>query len=365
MSKRITLHGAGDDEIAQLRDALQRSAGSLHSKWTYHSGSETDLLVIDVDTVYGHMDWLRAHSSGKPVAVLTEHTQFNESDLVLYKPFDAENVADVLNRAGESIEDRPDVFEPPTPPPAPEPPRQRTAVTAARAAAAAATLAANTAQAAAAQAAATQAAAPAPAPLPAAPEPPRERRLADWLADGALRAAVRLQQADATPLVIDPHSKTYHAEGNLRALAPYCGRVIAPSELHEVPPAEVARLQESGKTQPLSRLLWLAHALGSNGQISAGLDINAKFKLARWPQIEREFAKHFRIATVMLKQPATLAEIAEQSGASLTDVIDFTNAYNATGYIETDGGAKAADTAPRDSGRHAILSRLRNPFGGG
>jgi len=363
MSKRITLHGAGDDEIAQLRDALQRSAGGLHSKWTYHAGNETDLLVIDVDTVYGHMDWLRAHSSGKPVAVLTEHTQFNESDLVLYKPFNPENVADVLNRAGESIEDRPEAFEPPTPPPAPEPPRQRTAVTAARAAAAAATLAANTAQAAAAQAAVTQAAAP--APIPAAPEPPRERRLADWLADGALRAAVRLQEADAPQLVIDPHSKTYHVEGNLRALAPYCARAIMPSEWHEVAPAEMAKLQETGKMQPLSRLLWLAHALGSNGQISAGLDINAKFKLARWPQIEREFAKHFRIATVMLKQPATLAEIAEQSGASLTDVIDFTNAYNATGYIETDGGAKAADSAPRDSGRHAILSRLRNPFGGG
>ena len=353
MSKRITLHGAGDDDIARLRELLQRNAAALQSHWTLYTGADTDLVVIDVDTVYGHMDWLRAHSSGKPVAVLTEHAQFNESDLVLYKPLDADNLTDVLNRADGLIANRPEsTFEPaePAAPAAPPAPQQRTAVTAARAAAAAATLAAAN--------------APAPAPAPV-PEPPRERRLSDWLADGALRAAVRLRDAGAPELVVDPHGKTYCAEGNLRALAPYCSRTIAPSEWHEVAPAELAKLQESGKMQPASRLLWLAHALGSNGQLGAGLDINAKFKLARWPQIEREFAKHFRIATVMLKQPATLAEIADQSGATLGDVIDFTNAYNATGYIETDGATKSADPPARDSGRHAILSRLRNPFGGG
>jgi len=349
MSKRITLHGAGEDDIARLRELLQRSAGSLHSSWSYYAGTDTDLVVIDVDTVYGHMDWLRAHSSGKPVAVLTEHTQFNESDLVLFKPLNAENLADVLNRADALVEDRPasEYEAPPLPSPAPaprafSPPPVRAAAPAP-----------------------APVAAPVPPPAPPPPEPPRERRLSAWLADGALRAAVRLQDADAPELIIDPAAKTYFADGNLRALSTYCTRVIAPSEWQEVAPADAAKVQDSGKAQPLTRLLWLAHALGSNGQLSPGLDINAKFKLARWPQIEREFAKHFRIATVMLKQPATLAEIADQSGATLTDVIDFTNAYNATGYIETDGGAKAAEPAARDSGRHAILSRLRNPFGGG
>jgi hypothetical protein len=196
-------------------------------------------------------------------------------------------------------------------------------------------------------------------------ERPLERRLCEWLAEGALRSAVRLHDADAPELVLDPASKTYFSEGTLRSLAPYCTRVIAPSEWQEVAAAEIPLLQDSGKMQPAARLLWLAHAIGSNGHLSAGLDVNAKYKLARWPQIEREFPKHFRIATVMLKQPATLSEIADQSGASISDVIDFTNAYNATGFIETDGGAKSAEVPARDSGRHAILSRLRNPFGGG
>jgi hypothetical protein len=59
-----------------------------------------------------------------------------------------------------------------------------------------------------------------------------------------------------------------------------------------------------------------------------------------------------------------LTEVAEQSGATLPDVIDFTNAYNAIGYIETEGTA-TAEAPTRDTGRGAILARLRNPFGGG
>jgi len=338
--KRITMHGTSDEDTALLRDLLARNAGSLNSNWKLYSGNETDLVIIDVDTVYGHMDWLRAHSTGRPVAVLTEHRQFSDADLVLHKPLSAENLVDVLNRADEHIADRPDTRdEEPRPAPAPAPVR-----------------------------AAPRASAPVPvaAPVPPpAPEPPRERRLSDWLADGALRAPVRLSSDGAPDLIVDPAGKTYFADGNLRALAPHCTRVIALAEWKDVAATEIAALQDAGKLQPLTRLQWLSHALGSNGQIAPGLDVNAKYKLAKWPQIEREFAKHFRIATVMLKQHATLADIAEQSGATLPDVIDFTNVYNAIGFVETEASARPAEPAQRDSGRGAILSRLRNPFGGG
>ena len=177
-------------------------------------------------------------------------------------------------------------------------------------------------------------------------------------------AAVRLRSAGAPDLVLDPHSKMYYAEGSVRTLAAHCARVLTREDWHEVDPAEMAQLQAGGKGQPYSRLLWLAHALGSNGQLAPGLPGNGRYKLSKWPQIEREFPKHFRIATVMLKQPATLGEVAEQSGATLNDVIDFTNAYHAAGYIEIEGAPAATPAAQRDTGRGAILSRLRNPFGG-
>jgi hypothetical protein len=343
MIKRISLQGAGDEDVARLRELLNQSAAQLHSAWKFHTGADTDLLVIDIDTVYGHMDWLRAHSSGKPVAVLTEHAQFGDSDLILHKPLTAANLIEVVNRVDPLIAARaeseysPDAPAAPTPKPAPIAKRIVAAPPA-----------------------------PAPVPVPApppVPEPPRDRRLADWLGDGALNSPVRLREDAAPDLVLDPAAKVFHADASLRALAPYCTRIVARTDWQDVNAAELATLQAAGKAQPYARLLWLCHALGSNGHLAAGLDINAKYKLSRWPQIEREFPKHFRIATVMLKQPATLTDIAEQSGAPLTDVIDFTNAYNATGYIEIENVGTPASTT-RDSGRHAIISRLRNPFGG-
>ena len=342
MSKRISLQGAADEDVARLRELLNQAAAALHSEWKFYAAADADLLVIDIDTVYGHMDWLRVHNGNTPVAVFTEHAQFADADLILHKPLTSANLVEILNRVDPMIRDRheseytPDSVAPPVKPARPAAPAKPVAT-------------------------------PAPVPLaaPAPPAAPRERRLSDWLVDGALSAPARLSDDGASELVLDPASKIFYADGSLRALAPYCTRIITREQWQEAGPARLSELQAGGKGQPYARLLWLCHALGSNGQLTPGMDINAKYKLARWPQIEREFPKHFRIATVMLKQLATLAEIAELSGAPLTEVIDFTNAYNATGYIEIEGSAGTAEPATRESGRHAILSRLRNPFGGG
>jgi len=338
MARRLALQGMGEEDAALLRDLIEQAAPALRSPWRLHNGDDAELLIIDIDSVYGHMDWLRAHGLGRLVAVLTEHPPSEEHDLVLQKPLSVVKVVEVLDRAAQQSADGPACTPPPEPAPAPAP--------------RAATRPAPAAQ------------APVEPPPPPPPPAPRERRLGDWLADGAMLAAVRLRSAGAPDLVLDPHNKTYYAEGSVRTLAPHCGRVLVREDWHEVEPAEMAALQAGGKGQPYARLLWLSHALGSNGQLLPGLPGNARYKLSRWPQIEREFPKHFRIATVMMKQPATLGEVAEQSGATPADVIDFTNAYYATGYIEIEGAPGAAPATQRDTGRGAILSRLRNPFGG-
>ena len=347
MSKRVSLQGAGDGDAERLRQLLEQSAAELASSWKFYSGADTDLLIVDIDTVYGHMDWLRAHSSGKPVAVLTEHAQFGDADLILHKPLTSANLVEVLNRADPLIAARAEseyTPEPAAPSPKPAPVAKPVAAVIPEA---------------------PPAPALAPPPAPPLPAPPSELRLCDWLGNGVLSAPVRLCEDGAPELVVDPIGRVFHADTSLRALAPYCTHTITREQWQDVTPAKFAELQAAGKTQPYARLLWLCHALGSNGHLAAGLDINAKYKLARWPQIEREFPKHFRIATVMIKQPASLTDIAEQSGAPLTDVIDFTNAYNAIGYVEIEGAASSAAPVQRDSGRGAILSRLRNPFGGG
>jgi hypothetical protein len=346
MSRRLALHGASEEDAARMRDMLQQCAGALRAPWSLRDDQDPDLLIVDIDSVHGHMDWLRAHSSGKPVAAFTQNQRFDDADLILHKPLDKDELTDILNNVDQHtptrVEPEPVADPNPVMPPAPI------------------------------QAAPIKTVAVKPPPVVAppvvdiievTPAPLVARRLSDWLADGALAQAMRLEIDGAPVLTLDPGNKTYYADGTSRALAPYFKRVIALEVWQPVEYAELAALQSTGKGQPYARLLWLYYALGSNGHLADDLDVEAKYKLSRWPQIEREFPKHFRIATVMMKQPATLTEIAEQSGANLADVIDFTNAYNASGHIEMEPVVAAPVT--RDSGRGAILSRLRKPFGAG
>jgi hypothetical protein len=337
MSRRLALQGASEEDTTRMREMLRHSASALNASWTLHDDSDADLIVVDIDSVHGHMDWLRVQSGGRPVAALTQNPRFDDADMILRKPIKPDDLAAILNEVDAHSPMR-TYAEPPTPVVAPPAPVAQPS-----------------------PAAAAPVTPPAPAVIEVTPPPATDRRLSDWLADGALAQAVRLTMGDAPELVLDPGNKTYYADGTARVLTPYFKRAITLEEWQPVEYAALAALQSSGKGQPYSRLLWLFHALGSNGRLVPDLDVDAKYKLSRWPQIEREFPKHFRIATVMMKQPATLTEIADQSGANLADVIDFTNAYNATGHIEMEPVVAAPVT--RDSGRHAILSRLRNPFG--
>jgi hypothetical protein len=163
MIKRLSLQGADDGDVALLRDLLNQAAPSLHSAWRFHAGADTGLLVIDIDTVYGHMDWLRAHATGNPVAVLTEHTQFSDADLILHKPLTLANLIEVLNRADPGVaasDSANDVVVNPTIEFNPDEPVAKSR-----------------------KPAPTVVAAKSPALVaaPPVPEPPRERRLCDWV----------------------------------------------------------------------------------------------------------------------------------------------------------------------------------------
>ncbi len=69
-------------------------------------------------------------------------------------------------------------------------------------------------------------------------------------------------------------------------------------------------------------------------QLLSGTATDGRYLLKKWPQTEREYPKHFRIATVMMKGPAGVTEIAEASGVGSDEVADFINANLATGYAE-------------------------------
>ena len=170
--------------------------------------------------------------------------------------------------------------------------------------------------------------------MPAMPPlPPADPMLGYYLKPGVLLGPVKAQLPGAPLLVLDPATQTYAGGGALKVFLPYAEAVLQETDFTHIDGVELAgHIKQLGGSQPWSRLAWLAGLAGGKGMVMPGTSPNAKFKLIKWPQSEREFPKHFRIATVMMKGPALLTEIAEQSGATLAEVTDFVNANLATGY---------------------------------
>lgn len=189
-----------------------------------------------------------------------------------------------------------------------------------------------------------------PAPAPAvAPPPSSGAGLIDWLRPGALSGRARLQRGGAPALLIDFIGRQYFGPATLKPLTPYFESPIAMREFEQLDDAGwqsgVAAL---GEAQSMTRLLWLGGLLAGGGNLLPGLDPAGRYILNKWPQTEREYPRHFRIATAMMKGPQTIAEIAAGSGSPAEDVADFINANLATGFAE-----------PAPGGGGGLLGRLR------
>lgn len=355
----ICFAGLSREEEAQVTAVFQQANARSGNQWTLTPETAAGVLVIDMDSMYGQMSLMKAIGSGQVLVALTASGRA-ETDYVLTRPVTADSLASLMSRidgnepAAPAAESAPPPVAAPAPVPAPAP---------APAPAPMPTPAPTPVVAAAPAAMATPAPVePAPAAeVPAAeatPEPvrPAEPRLADLLRPGALSVPVRLQITGAPDLVLDPGTQTYLGSAALKPLLPYCTAIIRDGELHPVAATDLPAIAASlGGSQPLSRLAWLCALNGGNGALMPGYSPNDKYKLLKWPQTEREFPKHFRIATVMMKGPASLTEIAELSSTPLGEVIDYVNACLASGVGEAEGAAPASV----DAGKGGLLGRFR------
>ena len=136
-------------------------------------------------------------------------------------------------------------------------------------------------------------------------------------------------------VLIDNDLQTYYGPASLKPLAELFGQRMGRDSFEPVNDAAWEHdTAAQGGAQPLSRLVWFGGLLSGNGTLMSGFDPGDRYRLTKWPQTEREFPKHFRIATVMMKGPATLAEITDASGVTRQEVNDFVNASLATGFAE-------------------------------
>lgn len=432
----LTLGFTGMDASteSELRRAFEQALPAAGGGWQLVPDTHADFVVVDMDSMYGPMSWLRLHAAGKQVVGLTAAPRTQTPyrlgrpvqaddlasllrDIRVAAGFDAEPVAAVTPPAPADVAKPAAVAHPSgmTPSPAPtdqlpeelpvaasasdlpanadaitepvyaadEPPSVAVgqvlpaapsiapgAPPAAPGAPPAAPSISPSAPAPAAPEPDADAASPRPAaaapepaaaPAPPTPTPPparsaEPRTLAEWLASGRLRGRLRFAHGNTTVL-IDADQRQYYGPAALKPLSPLFERDAAQADFETVSPdvwsAQAAAL---GTPQPLARLVWYGALLAGHGRIAAGYDPDDRFRLTKWPQTEREFPKHFRIATAMMKAPATVAEIAEAANVPAEDVADFVNASLATGFAEPYREPEPEPETPRGGG---LFGRLR------
>ncbi|MCB1568635.1 MAG: hypothetical protein KDI69_07485 [Xanthomonadales bacterium] len=353
------------EQLTALFNDANRRAGN-HVSLSKDQGSAT-ALVIDVDTLYGHMTWLGAQNSGQTLVALTSGATAS-ADYVLHRPVTMEAMRAVVNELGKGHGAAPKASAVEAPAAQPTPSIEKPAPTAhpatapsirADEAAKASTnkpeiVVPSSAAASPAQVDVVPAAIAAPVP----PAKPRERRLIDVLLAGDLAAGPHKLELPGLPvLALDLGQKVFLCGSGIKPFLPHTKPTLTADAWQPLSGAEFSALRKSmGGTQPLSRLIWLA-ALGGSESVLHDAEPDARYKLTKWPQIEREFPKHFRIATAMMKGYFTPEEFAQQSGATVEDVREFIAASLATAHAEVEPKAPSDDATP--SPPRGLLGRLR------
>lgn len=323
--------GMEPDEREQLHALFAAANASTGQQFQLSDERNADVLVVDIDSIYGQMTWLRARQNEHTVIPLSAGSR-SEPGLSLARPVTEASLTELMRAllaAAPASKQQAAVTTTPAPAPAPATPTP----------------------------AATRVE---PVAIAAQPEqiapPPRVPRLGDYLAPGALTQPVRIVRDGAEPLVLDPETRVYFGPSSLKALLPFCQGDMLRDELQPLDAAAFAEVVKKGGAQPMARLRWLFALVSGEGKLAEGYAMDERFSLSKWPQIEREFPKHFRIATTMMKGPATIAEIAEQSTAPVAEVIDFVNANLASGFAQVE---RVPEPEPEQAAKSGLFDRLR------
>ena len=373
----LTLGLTGMDAATEtaIKAAFAIANPRLGGQWSLVPDSQADHVIVDMDSMYGPMSWLRLHAAGKTVIGLTNAPR-TQADFRLAQPVDADGVSALLQElamaAGQSLDlvavDIPMSSPPPadpatpagmTPAPAPQDPlpgevvhQDEEAVSPGQPVAPAPSAVAPPANVTPPEP--TPAAVPEPVPMPAVEDTPST--LLAWLTSPRLQGRRRFTRGDVT-LLIDADARTYHGPAHLKPLAGHFDGPVDEADLEPVDDgAWSSASSAAGAAQPLSRLVWFGALVSGRGQLAGGFAPDTRFQMLKWPQTEREYPKHFRIATVMMKGPATVAEIAEASGVPEADVTDFVNANLATGFADIERPPEPEPETTRASG---LFGRLR------
>jgi len=363
MPLKLGLTGMDQSTRARLESTFAEANALAGNGWQLVTDEEASHVIVDMDSMYGPMSWLRLHADGKQVIGLTVAPR-TQADYHLPQPADAGILAAVLRQIAP-VEPHP-AGRTPAPEAGDQLPEERTAPPDEEQAAPgvfgstppATEELGDPAEPGSTAVGQVMPAAPTVDPAIPAATPPsddgRPRRLDEWLASGGPGHRFALER-DGVEILVDPAAGRYHGPALLKPLAGLAAAEFTAEDLGPEPEDWETRAAAIGPAQPLSRLLWFAALQAGNGELLPGFDPGARYQLLKWPQTEREFPRHFRIATVMMRGAARLEEVAATAGVPLEEVIDFVNANLATGFARPEQPEAPAPAAPRQG----LFGRLR------
>ncbi len=93
----LTLGFTGMDSAteAALTAAFQQANASLGNTWQLLPDADAATVIVDMDSMYGPMSWLRLHAAGKQVVGLSSAAR-TQTDFHLRRPVDAAGLTEVL-----------------------------------------------------------------------------------------------------------------------------------------------------------------------------------------------------------------------------------------------------------------------------
>ena len=178
---------------------------------------------------------------------------------------------------------------------------------------------------------------------------------------GTISAAHKLVGPDGAELLVDPEQDAYYFESN--SLKPLAALLQQPASAWTPIYSEALKTARTANTpQRLERLRWYAGLVATPGILSRQLNRAGRYKLSHWPETEREFPKHFRIAKEMLRSAATADEITAASNTPYEEVVDYINASHAGGRLDANPMPQPSDNAPAPSRRERLMARLNKPL---
>ena len=304
--KHYVLAGVTDDDRAELTRHLAKAGRALEEAWAPHDGSTpVDLVILDLEQFAGRVARVRALNERTHFAVLVDaQADAPDAPFVLRRPLSPEALIELLNRAaGGGVAQDSD---------------QMTSGKAA------ATLS---------ETGEAEEEEPEPISTRACFQKPRRERVCTDFASLVQRGPVLIERPGLPRLMLDPGSDNFHANAPLSRLEPYFLDPIKGAECRQVVRSRLDELRLTAPGRPLVQLHWMGALLRSNGCLGAHLDPGGTFRVQRWMSVYGEYKKQYRIATMMLR-PLRLHEIARKAEATMVEVFDVVNAYDAIGLLE-------------------------------